>query len=349
MTVSPKSLGGVFFAVASLLSLALSLAWSAPEEAGAAVKFGPKRVAAGGKILVKANKAPRVRMVLLGHQRQPDFSGTAMGRAVLGRLPAGRAKRRFTVPRLLQPGRYFLHVCVGANCRTANGRVVVTRGRTNPSRRFRVRYVHVDRDRADEQVTGPDFTGTSRYRRNFRVVANVPVRGKRGQAPIRYTRAKYRTRANGMWPDPLNPGGFCTGRRVTKLTRTWNGTARVLRLKVRGRRVALDFSPGPIYRQGEPPAEQIRTYWSHDPGCESLDEDRMHVDQLFLGGFAGVHNQADRLKVRTRPEGDLRFVRLNRGWKVFPGRKKGFAQLTLRARQGQNGLWQDRFVIDRLR
>lgn len=289
---------------------------------------------------VKDPRPNRVRTVLLTYGRNPtgaDFP--------IGTIPKRKRARRFKVPGSITPGQYFVNSCAGANCRVAAKKLVVKK---RPPK-FRLRYVHIGKANRVRQRKSQAFIGRDVYRRNMRLKAKVPIRGKKGVAPIRYLKSKYVMKQVGRFGSPSGPAGSaaaCVGRDVSKVVNTTGGKARVLRLKVQGRKVALDFRPGPAFGGGNP-SERIRRVSEYESGGCS-DYRNASTGNIFLSGIGGFYTARNWLKDPSGT-GQNQFVRLNRGWKVFPRKKKGFAKLNVRGKLDGQTTWIDRFVIDRLR
>lgn len=308
--------------------------------AEAAVTFNPARVPQGGSVNVKAGPAGKVRSVFLSQKKtiQPGY-------VTLGTIAAGKAKARLKVPRTAKPGRYFVIACSENGCKASKKKLTVLAARGNGKKKdkrvFRLRYVHTDSASHTNHEEGP-FTGTVTWNQNMALRSAVKVKNGKGAGPIRYTRAKYMRKQVGEFS--TDSASTCTGTSTSTLTGTKNGTARVLRLKVKGRRIALDFRPGPVLQSRGVPAENIRAVSIFEAVC--ADADYTSWNRIFLNDFGNFYQARRQLQQTTGP--NPFFARLNKGWKVRPNRKKGFAKLVVKGKLYTALTYRDTYIIDRL-
>lgn len=327
-------------------SLALLLAPGPGWTAQAAVSFSPARVPQGGSVTVKAGPADRFRTVVLGRK-----ATIQAGDETLGVIPEGKAKARLRVPRTVKPGRYLVISCTEIGCVASKEKLTVfaTKGGKKPDRRvFRLRYVHKDKASHAWEENDGGFAGRVTWKQSFALKSNLKVKNGKGSGPIRYTRARSMRKRVGRFASQaggLGTPGECSGSSTSTLTGTRNGTARVLRLKVRGKKISLDFRPGPVLQSRGVPAERIRSVSTFASMC--ADADSSNWNRIFLNDFGNFYNA--RRQLQTTTGSNPFFVRLDKGWKVWPNRKKGFAKLVVKGKMYTALTYRDTFIIDRVR
>lgn len=235
--------------------------------------------------------------------------------------------------------------CAGVNCRASKKKLTVY-ARKPAKGKFRLRYIHTDSaDRVRHENDG-GFDGTATWKQDFTLKSTLKAKRGKGSAPIRCTKANYLRKRVGEFASQaggLGTPGACQGVVTSTLAATRNGTARVLWLSVTGRRISLDFTPGQVFSINGNPAENLRQISTFEALCQNGDDSNWN--RMFLGYFGNLCSTRHQLQ---RTSDSLYFARLDRGWKVRPHRKKGFARLVGNTKLYGALLWKDTFILDRL-
>ncbi|MEZ5119909.1 MAG: hypothetical protein R2686_08405 [Candidatus Nanopelagicales bacterium] len=332
-----------------MLSVAL-VTVTAPALA-ASVTFTPGRVAQGGGVRVRARPSKSRRVIFLGkkhHHRKSDVP--------LGRIRAGRARARLTVPLSARPGKYFVIACHGRRCHTSQKRLTVI-GKKVGNYRYEVVYSHSDvLDHTDTQNSA-GFIGTTHYQQSLKLSSRVDLAGDptttnvAGSGAIDYTEASYSQVQSGSFGGqggPAGEPGSCNGTATAALVATTPGTASVLGLKIQGQAITLDFRPGDISAPTPaPPSETVK--YDDDFGGQCYEGHETHERNLFLGEFGSFYNSLNPV-ANVVYGSDGAYLHLDKGWKLNKGGGHVFATLVVSGQVpgfGTGGTYTDQFEIDR--